>query len=255
MTVGPFALLALALLVAVALAAGAVIGLGGPGGAPFVAGLLVIAGFTPGAAAGTAAVALAAVLLAGTAVYARSGDVRWRVAAALAVPTLVGTQVGAAANAAVSPGAFDLLFGGVLALVGAVVLYRELSDLDALHVFDSASPRSLALLAGLGLFVGTLGGLSGLGGPTLAVPGLLLLDVPLLEAVGTAQVEGVVATGATGLTYLSHGTVALGAVGALAPPLVVGLAVGWFLAHHVDERLVALAIGALLLAVAPYFLL
>lgn len=245
----------LTLLGVLAMGCGVVFGLGGPGGTVIVAGLFALLALPPGALAGTAAGALVVLFVAGSGVYARSGDVDWRVTLLLVPTGLVGTQVGILLNAHVSKRAFSLFFGAFVLLVGVALLYRELRGTDAVRDVGTRTMSGMAVFGGIGFGVGVVGGLTGLGGPAITVPALIVLDVPLLEAIGTGQVLGAAVTAGTTVAYLQRGLVHVSTALLLAPPLVAGLICGWYLVHRVDDRWLKLGIGTLLVLLVPYFLL
>jgi len=153
--VGVRAAVLVALLV-VALASGVLFGLGGPGGVPVLLSLVVLGSFSTARVAGTASAVLSVGLLAGSVIYARSGDVDWRVAAALAPTSLLGTQVGTSLNGVVSTGLFDHLLAALLLGVGATICYRELGSLDAAIGAGTDSVRGLAAFGALGLAIGVM---------------------------------------------------------------------------------------------------
>ncbi|MBZ4014260.1 sulfite exporter TauE/SafE family protein, partial [Streptomyces purpurogeneiscleroticus] len=119
----------LVLLALFGLAAGVGITAVGPGGVLATIGLFVLTDLSPAQVAGTAIVTHVATGMLGTAAYVRSGELREprtrRTAWALAGAAVLGTPLGVLANTLVSGHAFGLLLGAFVALVGALVWYRE----------------------------------------------------------------------------------------------------------------------------------
>lgn len=101
--------------------------------------------------------------------------------------------------------------------------------------------------------MGVLGGALGVGGPVVAVPILVVLGIPLLEAVAMAQVQSVFLSLFATVGYLTVGAVEWSLALLVAVPQLVGVVAGWRLAHRVPTStlrdglaVVLVAVGALL---------
>jgi uncharacterized membrane protein YfcA len=240
-------------LIAFGLVAGVGITAVGPGGVLVTVGLFVLTGLSPAAVAGTSIVTHIATGALGTLAYWRSGQLRRpptrRAAALLAAAALVGTPLGVLVNGAVSGRGFAVLLAAAVAATGILVLVRER------RVGPPSRHPSAAVVAVVGTAVAVAAGLFGIGGPMLAVPLLVVCGMPVLDALGAAQVQSIV--------IASVGTVGYGAQGAIDWPLAVvvgvpelaGVLIGWRIAHAVPTHRLRLALAAALICLAPYLAL
>lgn len=244
------------LLVAIALVAGVGITSLGPGGIFVTIALFVLAPITSAEVAGTASATFVATGLLGTAAYGRSGEFAAGPARELAIllslASVLGALVGTQLNLRSSERLFGLLLGAFVLLVGLSLLYREWIGLAPVDRLAAATPRTRRTsIVAIGLAVGAVGGLLGVGGPVLAVPLLVTLGTPMLVALAAAQLQSVFLAGAATIGYAAAGAVSLPLVVLVGVPQLAGVLVGWRLAHRLDPHRLRLALGVVLLAVAP----
>lgn len=141
--------------------------------------------------AGTATVTHIGTGLLGSTAYLRSGQLREpltrRTAVILCGSALIGTPLGVLVNSAMTGRAFGIVLGVFVALVGALVWWRE-------HRLVARANRphphhSTPILATLGLAIAAASGLLGIGGPMLTVPVLIACGVPVLSSIAAAQAQ------------------------------------------------------------------
>lgn len=243
----------------VLLAFGAGIGISavGPGGIFLTIALFLFVPIPPETVAGTASSTFVATGALATALFRRSGEFSEGVAregaVVLSVAGGVGAAVGPRVNFAVSEATFGRLLAAFVAVVGGIILYRELVGIEpTAYLRDRSGGARRVILGAVGFGVGVLGGLLGVGGPVLAVPALVLLGVPMLAAVAVAQVQSVVLSGVAAAGYWVAGAVSVPLAVLLGVPQLFGVVVGWRLAHRIAERRLRIALGAVLLAIAPW---
>lgn len=226
----------------------------GPGGVLPTIGLFALTGLPPDQVAGTAIVTHIATGALATAAYTRSGQLRRpdtrRTAMTLAGVAVLGTPAGVLLNTAVSKRTFGLVLGLFVALVAALVWYRE-------HHRPAATvPRPpVPVLAALGLTVSAAGGMVGIGGPMLTVPLLVALGVPVLESLASAQAQSIVIAGVGTLGYVAHGTIDWPLAVLIGVPELAGVLLGWKIAHSLPTRQLKNVLVITLLALAPYLAL
>lgn len=247
----------LAALAAIGLVAGVGITALGPGGVLVTIGLFALTGLSPSTVAGTAIVTHVATGLLGSGAYVRSGQLRERVtrrtAVILCLSAVVATPLGVWANSTVSGREFGVSLGSFVAVVAALVWYRERRPGAAAA---GEQPRhSVLLLTGLGLTVAAASGMFGVGGPMLSVPLLVALGVPVLSALAAAQAQSVVIATVGTIGYVSTGAVSWSLAALVGVPELVGVLIGWKLAHAVPTRRLTYALVVVLLALAPYLAL
>ncbi len=86
----------------------------------------------------------------------------------------------------------------------------------------------------------------------LAVPLLVLCGVPMLTAVGMAQVQSVAIAGFATLGYVTRGAVDWTLALLIGVPLVIGTVIGWRLAQRTDTERLTTLLAAVLLATGVY---
>lgn len=250
-----FGLPLLALLAGVGLVGGIGITALGPGGVLVTIGLFALTGLSPAMVAGTAIATHIATGLVGSAAYLRSGQLREpltrRTALILSAAAVAGSPIGVLVNSVVSGRAFGILLGIFVALVGALVLYRERKPGP-----QGGHPHhSVGLLAAVGGAVAVASGVFGVGGPLLSVPLLVATGVPVLPALAAAQVQSVVIAGVGTVGYLARGSVDWPLALVVGIPELAGVLIGWKLARALPVRSLKYALVAALFALAPYLAL
>lgn len=223
----------------------------GPGGVLPTIGLFALTNLSAAQVAGTAIVTHVATGVLGTAAYTRSGQLHQRdtrrTAIMLAVAALAGTPIGILINTLVSKRLFGIVLAVVLAGTAVLVLYRERRPTPAL----GRHPGTPALV-GVGLVVAVAAGIVGIGGPMLTVPLLAAAGVPVLEALAAAQVQSIVIAGVGTFGYLSTGAIDWALAVLVGVPELVGVLVGWKIAHVLPSRRLRFGLVAVLFALAPY---
>ncbi|MEX2570204.1 MAG: sulfite exporter TauE/SafE family protein [Gemmatimonadota bacterium] len=228
----------------------------GPGGIFVTIALFSLTGLTPAEVAGTASATFIAAGLVGSWIYARSGELgepgSYRLAALLSVTSVVGGLLGAQANTRVSEVLFGLMLGLVVVGIGVVIVYQEWRGLGRRRMIRPSTGSGKLVVLVLGLVIGFAGGLLGVGGPVLAVPALVVLGVPMLLAVAVAQVQSVFIAGFATLGYVLHDAVVWPLAFLIGVPELVGVVLGWRLAHRLEPRRLKIGLGIVLIAVGPY---
>lgn len=241
-------------LAALGLIAGVGITAVGPGGVLATIGLFVLSGLSSSAVAGTSIVTHIATGLVATAAFWRSGQLREhrtaRTAVVLALVALVGTPVGVVLNSLASGRVFAILLGVVVAVTGVLVWVRERRPKHAEPDGGAAPPD--AVTASVGFVVALASGLFGIGGPMLAVPLLVLCGMPVLPALGAAQVQSVITAGIGTVGYVAEGAIDWPLALLVGVPEVVGVLLGWKIAHAVPTRTLKYTLAAVLICLAPY---
>jgi uncharacterized membrane protein YfcA len=212
--------LTLVLVLLAALLMGALIGCVGIGGVLLPPALVYLGGLGFHAAAATSTWAFLFCAAAGTWSYSGRGSIDWRMAAWLGAGVVPAAFAGAWANAALPEGLLMAILAALLVLTGADALLRG-SPGSRGRARRLGAPTLLAI----GAFVGFGSALTGTGGAVLLVPVLLLLQVPVLAAVGAAQAVALPIVAFSTAGFLLYGSVdfalgtaagLMGAVGVLA---------------------------------------
>jgi uncharacterized protein len=227
----------------------------GPGGVLVTIGLFAFSGLSPAEIAGTAIVTNVAAGLLGAGVYLRSGQLREhstrRLARTLIACAVLGTPLGVVANAHVSGPLFGTLLGVCVMAVGVLLYVRVRRPGPARPPVSLPGGRVL----GIGGTVAVVSGLFGLGGPLLSVPLLIAAGAPMLTALAAAQAQSVVIAGVGTIGYAIQGDVSWSLALLVGVPQLVGVVVGWRLAHALPADRLRVALAGALLVVGPYLIL
>lgn len=255
----PLELPLLVLLVVIAFFSGIGITTIGPGGIFVTISLYSLTAISSNEIAGTAHAMFIVTGIVGSAAYVLSGEMRSGEGRALAVilsgSSIIGAFIGAQVNSFVSREAFGLLLAIFAMGTGGILVYREYHGLSPLYQIDVLTRPGRVVLGLLGFSLGISSGLLGVGGPVLAVPALVLFGIPMLLAVAVAQVQSIfIATFATA-GYLLQGNVSFILAVLVGVPLLVGVAIGWKVAHVINPDRLKVALGIVLIAVGPYLAL
>ena len=140
--------------------------------------------------------------IAGSLAQTRIGNVNWRLVGLLAVTGLLGSFLGTTVTAYLPSHVLRPLFGVLLVLISAQMLWRKKEPADPA---ETVAPKPAAVLA-VGAAVGMFSGLFGLGGGVIGIPLMVkVLRLPIHQAVGNslALVMFTSLVGAAG--YVLHG--------------------------------------------------
>ena len=189
--------------------------------------------------------AIAAVLLSyvpscivAVALYARRGSIPWREAGLLCLAALPTAWLGAQAAQQAPAGLLEAAIG-VLLLAGGV--YALLPPRATAIGRRRLAP---ATLLGLGGGTGFLSALTGAGGAFVLLPALLLLDTPVLAAIGLGQAIALPIAGLASLANIVAGIMDIGLAAGLAAALTLGIAIGTPIAHALPQLLLRRLLGS-----------
>jgi uncharacterized protein len=175
--------------------------------------------------------------------YGRRGSIPWREAGLLCLAAVPTAWLGARAAQHAPAGVLEAAIG-VLLLAGGVYALLPSRDVEI-------GRRRLApgTLLGLGGGTGFVSALTGAGGAFVLLPILLLLDVPVLAAIGLGQAIALPIAGLASLANITAGIMDLWLAAGLAVTLTLGIAIGTPIAHALPQfRLRRLLGSAVVLA-------
>jgi uncharacterized membrane protein YfcA len=196
--------------------------------------------------------------------HARSGRVRWGVAAGFAAAGIPGGFAGTALNRRVDPDVLLVAFAGVVLLAAVVMLAQTRSPAGRRVAVGAPAPdagraapaRSRARVVGVlaaGLVVGVMTGFFGVGGGFVIVPALtLVLHLPMPQAVGTSLVVIAVNSGAALLARAGTAQFDWAVIAPFTLAAVAGSLAGKRVADRLPARSLTRAFAVLLVLVAVY---
>ena len=235
-----------------ALVVGLAMGLLGAGGSILTVPIFVyVLGFEAKQAIAMTLAVVGATSLVGAVRHGQLGNVNLRIALTFGPIAMLGTYVGARLSVFFSGTAQLALFGAVMLAASFFMLRNHL---------PAPSERRLSALAlalvGLEAFgVGILTGLVGVGGGFLIVPVfILLLKLPVKQAVGTSLLVIALKSFAGFGSYLTQVDVAWGFIGGFAAIAIAGIWIGTHLLQFLSPQAIKRAFGILLLVMGALIL-
>jgi uncharacterized protein len=166
----------------------------------------------------------------GVTLYARRGSIPWRESAWLCVATLPTAWLGARA-AQHAPAALLEAAIGILLLAGGIYALAPSRNIVTRH--RRLKPVTLLSLGGGTGFVAAM---TGAGGAFVLLPILLLLDTPVLSAIGLGQIIALPIAGLASVANAAAGIIDPGLALGLGATLTLGIAIGTPIAHALPQR-------------------
>jgi len=242
------------ILLALVILGGFVAGIGGPGGLIVILSILYTTPLDQSLTAGTSSTLFFIEITLASIAYVFSGEVDWKVVSILVVTTIFGTYIGVQINSVIDIHIFETLISILLFTMGVLFVYRQYKGLDAKLDLTYHNIESIFTITLVGFIVSLIGGVTGFGGPGLTIPVLILIGVPMIEAIGSGFVHGIFVSSTTSFNYIYQSKVDFELVSILMLPMILGLIMGWVFVHRADSKYVKLIIGSSLVAAAPILL-
>ncbi len=225
----------LALLLVVSFLVGALIGAVGVGGILLIPALSALAGLTIHEAAATALFTFLFTGVLGTHLFQQRGSIDWK----LAVPVCAGAAVSGFFGAWLN----SRLHAPQLAVILAcVIIFAGVYTLRSWHgsarpALEDRKPEQHALLLGIGAVAGFGSGLTGVGGPALSVPIMVLFGFPALRTIGVSQVIQILAAASGTVGNLRYGAINYHVAAIVTAFEVAGVVLGVHIVHAVNAQM------------------
>lgn len=242
------------LLILISLVGGIGITAIGPGGVLVTIALFVLTDLSPAEVAGTAIVTHVGTGIVGTLAYLRSGQLRnpvtRRLALVLSFAAVICTPVGVLINGQVSSRQFGILLAILIVGIGVSIIIRDRRTLRTAQEHGEV-PGNLVQQATLGGGVAVISGIFGVGGPLISVPVMVVTGFPLLSALAAAQAQSIAVAGTGTVSYLAQGAVSWPLVVVTGVPEMIGVWLGWRVAHTVPTRPLKYLLAVTLIVLGP----
>lgn len=231
---------------------GVLIGAVGIGGILLIPALTAFAGLGIHEAMATALFTFTFTGITGTVMFQRRGSIDWRVTAPLCLGAVLFAFAGAWMNALSGPTALAIILAGIIIFAGVYTLatWRGLRQ----PAFYGMNRAQQALLATIGAISGFGSGLTGVGGPALSVPMMVLFGFPALTSIGASQVIQIIAATSGTLGNLQFGTINFTIAALITLLEIAGVFVGARIVHAVNAESLRKFVGALCIAVGVFLL-
>jgi uncharacterized membrane protein YfcA len=188
--------------------------------------------------------------IAGAFYFHRKGNLDWT----LARPVCIGAAPAGYAGAWLGHG---LDTGMLSALLAALILAVGIQTLGggAVHTTPRDARGRRAILVGIGAVTGFLSGLTGVGGPVLSVPLMVMSGFPVLTAIGVGQVLQTVGALSGSLANLHYVDIDYRLAAFIGVFETIGVLGGAVAIHRLDAALVKRLVGGLCMVAGCGFIL
>lgn len=241
------------LLLLSAFVVGALIGGVGVGGILLIPALAAFGGLSMREAMATALFTFMFTGITGTLLFQRRGSIDWRIAIPVCAGALIFAFIGAWLNSVTRPQTLTLLLAAVIIFAGVYTLLSSSQGRKSAASSDKLRAEQ-TLLVGIGSIAGLGAGWTGVGGPVLSVPLMVMFGFPALASIGASQVIQILAAFSGTLGNLAFGAIDF----ALALPVTVAEIAGVFCgaaaAHAVSQVVLRRFVGVLCIPVGIFLL-
>jgi hypothetical protein len=220
---------------------GIAIGAVGIGGVLLVPFLTLTLGIDVGHAIAAALLSYLPSCVVAVTLYGRRGSIPWREAAMLCAAAVPTAWLGARAALHAPTALLEAAIGALLLAGGLYAL------LPAREVAIGRRKLPPAALLALGGGTGFVAALTGAGGAFVLLPLLLLLDVPVLSAIGLGQAIALPIAGLASVANITAGIVDVELAAGLAVTLTLGIAIGTPIAHALPQTILRRLLGSVVL--------
>lgn len=226
------------------------IGLVGIGGI-FLIPLLVWFGLPLETAIGTALLTFTAVGIVATIVYTMHGSIDWRAALITSAGSLVSGPFGARLGTMLPDRVVTACFAGFLLVSAVFVLFGRRAFA---HSGGTSRRLNTVTLVVCGVLTGIGSGLTGVGGPALLVPLLLLLGASPAVAVAVSQPNTIFSAASGAAGHMIFGHVDFRIAGYLAVFCSIGVVAGALIYRRVSAEGLRTIVGVVFLGLAIWLL-
>lgn len=241
----------IAVLAILVLLIGVSLGVSGIGGFLIPPLLVVTLGLGSRDAVATALISFIPSGLIGAFLYRRRNQFNSRLALALSFGTIPGVLIGRQISLSTGEVTLERILAATL-VIAAVLLVRKPRLRPPSAQRTSTTVELFLVTALVGCGSGILTVLVGVGGPLIAVPALLLLEVDVAAAVGAALLSSVVGSSLGALVLLPVVHVDPGVLSLISVAQVIGVVAGVMLRSRIPSNWLPLLIAAAALVAAGW---
>ena len=230
-------------LLLIAFGVGVLTGAVGVGGILLIPALNILGGLAIHQAMATALFSFILTGVAGSWLFQRRGSIDWKLTVPVCLAAVPCSFFGAWVNSKFNAPALSLLLSLLIALAGIYMVRR--SAATGHEPFTARPAMRQALLSGVGAFAGFGSGLTGVGGPALSVPIMVLCGFAPLTVIGTSQVLQILAATSGTLGNLQYGSIDFRMAIIVMALQIVGVFFGVRVAHTVKPAFLRRFVGVL----------
>jgi uncharacterized membrane protein YfcA len=236
----------------IAFGVGVLIGAVGIGGILLIPALTAFAGLGIHEAMATALFTFTFTGITGTVMFQRRGSIDWRLATPVCLGAVLFAFLGAWINSLTRPAMLAILLAGVIIFAGIYTLatWRGLPQ----PAFHGDNRAQLTLLAAIGSISGFGSGLTGVGGPALSVPLMVLFGFPALASIGASQVIQIIAAISGTLGNLRFGVVNFEVAAVVTLLEIAGVFLGARIVHAINAEVLRRFVAVLCILVGVFLI-
>lgn len=240
-------------LMLVALVVGILIGAVGIGGLLLIPAINGLAALPIQTAMATALLTFIFTGILGTFLFNRRGSIDWKITVPLCLGAAVFGFFGAWANSRMDGRILTIILSTLIIVAGVnTIVKRRVVDVAPFL----ASPRKQKLLLfWIGAVTGFGSGLTGVGGPALSVPLMLLFGFSPLTAIGASQVVQILAAVSGTIGNLQYGSIDFGLAVMLTAFEIAGVQLGVRIVHALKAGSLRGAVGVFCMLVGAGLLM
>lgn len=232
----------------IAILVGTLIGAVGVGGILLIPALNVFASLSIQVSMATALFTFVFTGIAGTYLFQKRGSIDWAITTPLCIGGALFGAVGAWVNTRLDASLLSLILAVLIGMAGLYTLYSSGGASPDRRSAPTSQRRWL--LFTIGAVTGFGSGLTGVGGPAIAVPLMVLFGFPALTSIGASQVIQILSAASGSAANLPLGLVDLPLAAGLTVFEILGVWLGVRIAHAIDARRLRQSVGVLCVVVS-----
>lgn len=243
----------MAWLLAVSLGVGMLIGAVGVGGVLLIPALSLFAGLGVHEAMATALFTFIFTGIVGTVLFQRRGSIKWDITVPVSLGAVPCGFLGAWANSRLNAPSLSLILSSIIIFAGIYTLSTRSSTRQA--VFHGRPRLQQLLLTGIGAVAGFGSGLTGVGGPALSVPIMVLFGFAPLATIGASQVIQILAAVSGTAGNLRYGSINFQVAMVVILVEVIGVQLGVHIVHAINVQTLRSFVGMLCILVGVWLVM
>ncbi|MFO7727292.1 MAG: sulfite exporter TauE/SafE family protein [Desulfonatronovibrio sp.] len=237
----------------IALLVGTLIGCVGVGGILLIPALVAFSGMTTHMSMATALFSFIFTGILGTWLYQRKGSIDWKITVPVCLGAVFFGFLGAMVNSDMNAVYLNIVLACIIIFAG-IYTYRPYTGEGFMSTGRMSAGKYLILL-GIGAAVGFGSGLTGVGGPVLSVPMMVVLGFSPLTAIATSQVIQIVAAVSGTVGNLKFGGIDFVAGVWITAVQLVGVAIGAHIAHGPGIKYLRTIVAIVCMLVGAFILI
>jgi uncharacterized membrane protein YfcA len=190
--------------------------------------------------------------LLGTYLYQRHGSIDWGLTWPVCLGSVAFAFLGARLNAQSPAPLLNVLLACIIIFAGVYALFPAKGGTAVRRPGDR---KQLALLLSIGSGVGFASGLTGVGGPVLSVPLMVIAGFHPLTSIATSQVIQIAAASSGSFGYAMSGNIHFDPAWWVTLLELAGAALGARLAHSMPTGMLKKTVSLVCIVVGAYILL